>query len=296
MKCEICKKATATEVLSREDAGEDGELYVCSACARTERARRKAKSQKTRRMLGLPPGVSMSITEVGVDGEGSPDAAPILGALMNAMKDFVSSLEPSEHQMKASSADEHVASEVITAESVESAYRVKNAFHLEGLCLIGEIDAVRRALHALEMDLEGFSADGINETGHIYRIRYRCEAERAKRVVKDILREERNARRRLREDFARVFEDAVCRALAILKNCRLLSKGEFFDLLSPLRLAAKEKLLDGLTFSQVDRMMNAIDISDTGDLLTQEENDRVDGERADVMNKRFEEVMLNEVL
>ena len=65
---------------------------------------------------------------------------------------------------------------------------------------------------------------------------HRAGAETAGRVVKAILREERNARIRLFEELPRVFGDSLCRALAVLKNCRLLSPGECFDLLSPLRL------------------------------------------------------------
>ena len=120
--------------------------------------------------------------------------------------------------------------------------------------------------------------------------------ERAKRVAEDLLREEKNARIRLKEELPRVFGDSLCRALAILKNCRLLSAGELFDLLSPMRLAAKEKMLDGITLAEIERMMNDQDLSNSEDRLSQDERDRVDAERADEMNKRFEEVMLDDVL
>ena len=64
MKCEICHKADASEAISRGDGGEDDELYVCAACAKAEKERRQRKSQRTRKVTGLPPGVSMSITEI----------------------------------------------------------------------------------------------------------------------------------------------------------------------------------------------------------------------------------------
>jgi hypothetical protein len=92
----------------------------------------------------------------------------------------------------------------------------------------------------------------------------------------------------------RVFGDSLCRALAILKNCRLLSPGELYDLLSPLRLAAIEGMLDGITLAEIESIAAGLDLSNYEDRLNQEERDRVDAERADEMNRRFEDVVLNE--
>jgi len=41
-------------------------------------------------------------------------------------------------------------------------------------------------------------------------------------------------------------------------------------------------------------MMSEVDLSGSEDRLEQSERDRVDAERADEMNRRFEDVMLNE--
>ena len=112
--------------------------------------------------------------------------------------------------------------------------------------------------------------------------------------MEDLLREERNARVRLFEEMPRVFGDSLCRALAILKNCRLLSPGEFFDLLSPLRLAAAEGMLDGIGRDEIEQMLVSTDLSGSEDKLEQVERDRVDADRADEMNRRFEDVVLNE--
>ena len=129
---------------------------------------------------------------------------------------------------------------------------------------------------------------------HVFRLGYSGSQEQAKRFVEDLLAQERNARIRLREELPRVFGDSLCRALAILKNCRLLSPGELFDLLSPLRLAAIEKMLDGITLRTIESMMTKIDLSSREDGLEVNERDRIDAERADEMNARFEDVVLNE--
>ena len=296
MKCELCHNADACEAIVPEGGSEDDELYVCSACAKAERDKRQKRSQRTRKVTGLPPGVSMSITEISPgprgegDGEGPP---PFIGAIMNAFQDMVNGMEKGAGRERRPRSGEM---SELPAGRIPSEYRIKGGFHLEGLHLIGELDAVKRGLHALGMELAGIAADGVNEAGHVYALRYAGSAERAKRVAEDLLREEKNARVRLKTELPRVFGDSLCRALAILKNCRLLSPGELFDLLSPMRLAAKQKMLDGITLAEIERMMSDADLSGSEDKMSQEERDRIDADRADEMNRRFEEVMLDDVL
>ena len=301
MKCELCHNADAETAIVRGEGDAAEELYVCHACAKAERQRRQKKSQRTRKVTGLPPGMSMSITEIrrvsddaGEDAgedENGENPPPILGAIMNAFQDMVSDIEKAAKQSKDEKGPDY---HDFPASRVDAAYRIGTRLHLEGLHLIGELDAVKRAVRALRMELVGVSADGVHETGHVYTLRYAGSSEQVKRVVEDLLREERNARVRLFEELPRVFGDSLCRALAIMKNCRLLSPGEYFDLLSPLRLAAKEEMLDGITSEEIEKMLLEIDLSSSEDKLEQAERDKVDAERADEMNSRFEDVMLNE--
>ena len=296
MKCELCHKADAQTAIVRGEGDGAEELYVCHACAKAERLRHQKKSQRTRKVTGLPPGMSMSITQIGPAGEeGEEDDGenppPFIGAIMNAFQDMVSDIEKAH---EASKKEKGPSYHDFPTSRVDAAYRIGGRLHLEALHLIGELDAVKRALHALEMDLVGVDADGVRETGHVYSLRYVGSSERAKRAVADLLREERNARVRLFEEMPRVFGDSLCRALAVMKNCRLLSPGECFDLLSPLRLAAKEGMLDGIDFAEIERRLLESDLTSSEDKLEQEERDRVDAERADEMNARFEDVVLNE--
>ena len=302
MKCELCHNADAETAIVRGEGDEADELYVCHACAKAERQRRQKKSQRTRKVTGLPPGMSMSITEIrrvsdedtGEDAgedENGENPPPILGAIMDAFQDMVSDIEKAAKQSKDEKGPEY---HDFPASRVDAAYRIGTRLHLEALHLIGELDAVKRAIHALRMELVGVTADGVHDTGHVYTLRYAGSSEQVKRVVEDLLREERNARVRLFEELPRVFGDSLCRALAIMKNCRLLSPGEYFDLLSPLRLAAKEEMLDGITSDEIEKMLVEVDLTSSEDKLEQAERDKVDAERADEMNKRFEDVVLNE--
>jgi len=282
MKCELCHNADAQVAIEKNDE----ELYVCKACAEKERVSRQKRSQRTRKITR--DGMEMTVTEITPDGVEPPQ---IVKAIMNAFDGVLSGIEKASQEAKKS---EKPALHDFPVERAESAYRIGSGLHLEGLYLIGEFEAVRRAAHALNMDLIGITADGVKDAGHVYRLGYTGPQEQAKRFVEDLLAQERNARIRLREEMPRVFGDSLCRALAILKNCRLLSPGEFFDLLSPLRLAAIEKMLDGITLKTIEAMMMKIDLSSKEDGMDVVERDRIDAERADEMNARFEDVVLNE--
>ena len=309
MKCELCHNRQAeTAIVVRKD-GEDAELYVCKECARAEKSRRQQKSQRTRKVTGLPPGVSMSVTQIGGEGPANGEPPPIVSAIINAFQDMVSDIDKARGESAAKKAPKY---RDFPCGRSDARYRIGARLHLEGLHLIGELEAVKRAVAALRMQLVGLEADGVRDAGHAYLVRYTGSAERARRVVEDILAQERNARVRLFEEMRRHFGDALCRALAILKNCRMLSGGELFDLLSPMRLAAMEKLLDGIGLKEVNSML--ADLSeelgadeDAGlpegaelpeanpaDEDSPEALDAADAERADAMNRRFEDVVLNE--
>ena len=53
-------------------------------------------------------------------------------------------------------------------------------------------------------------------------------------------------------------------------------------------------MLDGITLKEIESMMAEIDLSSKEDKVDQVERDRIDGLRADAMNSRFEDVVLNE--
>lgn len=285
MKCEICHQADAETAIVRPDSEGEEELYVCKACAQELRRAKQKRSQRTRKVSELPPGMSITVS-------GNADAPPpIIGAILDAVNGMVSDLEKA--KKKASSKQKPTFHDFPVGR-VESAYRYAGKLHLEGLHLIGELEAVKRAMHALRMELAGVTADGIKSAGHAFDLRYSGSQEQAKRVVEDLITQERNARMRLFEEMPRVFGDALCRALAILKNSRLLSPGELFDLLSPLRLGALEGLLDGEGIDELESLADEIDLSSAEDKLDQNDRDRIDAERADEMNRRFEDVVLNE--
>lgn len=286
MKCELCHNADAETAILRTECGEETELYVCRACAKTEKANRQKKSHRTRKVAGLPPGMSITLSG------NTDEVPPFIGSIINAVNGMVSDLEMAEAARGERRRKQRKIE--LSVSDVKSAYRLAGGLHLEALHLIGELEAVKRAAHALELELAGIDADGVSGAGHVFRLIHGGNAARAERFMADLVEQERNARIRLFEEMPRIFGDALCRALAILKNCRLLAPGELFDLLSPLRLAALEKMLDGIKLAELEKMIAGVDLTGSEDRMEQYERDRIDARRADEMNARFMDVVLNE--
>jgi hypothetical protein len=288
MKCEICHKAEAETAVENQVGDDSEELYVCRACARNLKKKRQQMSQRTRKSPISGPG-GMSITVSGNVGEAPP---PIIGAILDAVHGMVSDMERKGGE---STRAENAKLARYRAEDVTDVCRIGDKLHLEALHLIGELEAAKRAARALRMELQGVDADGVKTSGHVFDLMHSGNGETARRFVADLVEQERTARVRLINEFPRVFGDSLCRALAILKNCRLLSPGELFDLLSPLRLAALDRMLEGIAIGEIETILAGVDLSSSEDKLSQDERDRVDAQRADEMNRRFENVVLNEL-
>jgi len=291
MNCELCHQNKAEVALNVVRDGVEDEMYVCKECAKRERVGRQKKSQRTRKVAGLPPGMSVSITEVSGDEVPPQVVEALMGAVGGLFEKTLGKKTGDERPVRDGKSEKL---HTLPCERAEEPFRIGHRLHLEGLHLVGEMDAVKRSMRALGLELEGVDADGVHDAAHVYELMYKGAAERARRVAEDLLAQERSARVRLLEEMPRVFGDSLGRALAILKNCRLLSPGELFDLLSPLRLAAYEHLLDGITLDEIMELANDLDLGSREDGMEQAERDRVDAARADAMNARFEDVVLNE--
>jgi hypothetical protein len=55
-----------------------------------------------------------------------------------------------------------------------------------------------------------------------------------------------------------------------------------------------ENMLEGITLRSIESLIASIDIYNKEEMLDQRQRDKVDAARADDMNKRFEDVVINE--
>ncbi|MGN0851919.1 MAG: hypothetical protein ACI4Q3_00925 [Kiritimatiellia bacterium] len=182
---------------------------------------------------------------------------------------------------------------------------IEGEFHLEGLHLIGDLPPVLAGLEAVRFSSRSLNTDGIRQAAHLFRISNNATLgileddliARTERIFGDLVTQELAARKALVRDNPRVFADSVARALAILGSARLLAPGELFDLLSPVLLAASMGFLDGITRTEILKMMNAqldkpeLPPSETPD--DERVRDDRDSRLADRINRRFATVAFN---
>ena len=306
MKCELCHNAEAETAIATGEG--DDELYVCKECARREKVRRQNSKRSVRKTSGGPRQAPPRRKDGGESAiEGGGEVPPeMLEALADAARGLADDLDTHLGRNAADAAaggredappppPPPVPDAPVDISFLPAAQSLAGGMQLEGLYLIGDLECVGRALRALDISMEGLSLDGISDAGHVFA--FKCvkgAEEAAARVIRDLSARERSARASLETDYRRVIGDAACRALAILKSCRLLSQGELFDLLSPLRLAAQSHYLDGMDAREIDKLMKKAVRQANKEEANPDVRDRVDGELADRMNNMFEDVILGE--
>ena len=184
--------------------------------------------------------------------------------------------------------------------------RIEAEVHLEGLHIIGDLPQVLAGLAAMRIDCQGVDMDGIRNVAHIFRIGNgssiglpeRVLVSRIARAFAQLAKQETAARKVLVAEHPLLFLDSLERALAILRNARLLSPGEYIDLLSPVRLAAIMGFLEGISREEVDKIMRRnLEKPQQSPPATQEEErqrDNRDADFADRVSAFFAKVRLND--
>ena len=81
---------------------------------------------------------------------------------------------------------------------------------------------------------------------------------------------------------------------ALLIPSVIYSLSKAFDNMPDMLVAAMEKMLDGITLRGVESLIASIDIYNKEDTLDQRQRDKIDAARADDMNSRFEDVVVND--
>ncbi len=185
-----------------------------------------------------------------------------------------------------------------------TAMEIEGTFHLEGLSIIGDLDATLNGIAALRFRSSSIIEDGVQQAARVFRISNNSTLgitdreliKRATRVFDDLATQELSARISLVDDMPRILLDAIQRSLALLRSARLLSPGEVLDMLSPLRLAASMGFIAGMTLQQIDEMMgqefNTPPIGEAQSQADERRRNERDGRLADHCNRLFAKVRL----
>ena len=164
--------------------------------------------------------------------------------------------------------------------------RVSCLAHLPALSRLGRMPSVLENLSHLGVTARGIYGEGTVALGDFYQISNatclgRTEAEFCQnidRVVRNLIRQEISAREALLKDRFRVrTEDAVYRALGLLKSARTISYEEFMQNVSLARMGAAMGWKTGVdfsTFNQVTLLMQPAHVqAAAGKALGPEERD-----------------------
>lgn len=184
--------------------------------------------------------------------------------------------------------------------NVGTGLRASVMVHLLGLRLTDELDAVLRALSALRLAVRGLYGEGTEAAGHLFQVSNqgtlgqteRQVIETLMRQVRELIRQEHRARLRLLRDSPVLLHDCVARALALLRQARMMSSDEAVDYLSALRLGVQMRLLRNISVARLDAMMldiQPIHLQEKLSITTTGSNER-DMHRADWLRRKLAEV------
>ena len=134
---------------------------------------------------------------------------------------------------------------------VGTGMKVSVLAHLPALVMVGEIDKVVNALRQLQFAVEGYDGQGSAVRGDIFQIfNLGTLGNSEQEIVKDftyhinrVVTYEKQAREQLMTRNKLALADKACRALAVLKNCRLITAQETVERLSDLRLGISLELV-----------------------------------------------------
>lgn len=157
--------------------------------------------------------------------------------------------------------------------------------HLPALVMTGRIRNIIESLAKMSFAVRGYHGEGSKSRGDLFQISNQLTlglseedlVNDLKRMLSQLIEQERKARRELYRQRTAFIEDKVMRSLGLLKYARLMSDDEAMMLFSDLRLGLALNLVKGFTAADINRLLATIgpaSIQKThGHLMPPEERD-----------------------
>ncbi|MGE5654356.1 MAG: ATP--guanido phosphotransferase, partial [Bacillota bacterium] len=141
--------------------------------------------------------------------------------------------------------------------------RASVMMHLPALVMTEKINKILSAIGQVGLVARGIYGEGTQAQGSIFQISNQITLGQSEPeiidnisgVTKQIIEQERAARRALQNAAAIDLHDRVARACGVLSNARKMSSQEAMQLLSDLRLGLSLQLVSGLDHAAVDEML-----------------------------------------
>lgn len=255
MLCELCHKKEARQaILHKTDDGER-ELYVCPACAAKHPDEGVTRDAPAEGGNGVQEEEEKSMELIKV----ATDVAASIAGAFKAIGDKIN-------------ASKTCAIYNMAREKPE--FEFCGAVHLKALDMLGEIRHVISAMNAVGLIPVSLELDGTRCLGSAFKIGYKeGDEDLARRWVKELIAQEGFARLRLVQEHPLLIEDAAARTVALLQNCRLISRAELVDAYSMLKFVRLYLKITWLPNAYIDTC-----IKELSETISRQRDNTDDGE------------------
>lgn len=147
--------------------------------------------------------------------------------------------------------------------NVGTGLRASVMMHLPSLVLSKQIGKVMQALSKLNIAARGLYGEGTEASGNFFQFSNQVTLgqkevdiiDSFERVIRQIIENEREARKTLTEKKQEKFYDQIWRALGVLKSARLINSKEATSLLSMVRLGVDAEIIQGLEREKLNELL-----------------------------------------
>lgn len=144
--------------------------------------------------------------------------------------------------------------------------RASVMMHLPVLVMTGKIGAIVENIRKMGYSVRGYYGENSNSFGNVFQISNQItlglnEEELIsdiKKLIQQIMEQERSLRKHLYEKNSVFIEDKVFRSLGILQNARILTSDEAVKLISDIRFGVALGIIEGIKEENLNRIMAAI--------------------------------------
>lgn len=149
--------------------------------------------------------------------------------------------------------------------NVGTGMRASVMMHLPALAITGYLNSLINAVSKLGIAVRGLYGEGTEAMGNIYQISNQVTLgisedetlENLKGIVKQVVAQERTARKKLLEQSQLQLEDKLYRSYGIFTHARIMTSEEFMKLLSDVRLAVNLGIINDMQIEQLNELMVA---------------------------------------
>ncbi len=147
--------------------------------------------------------------------------------------------------------------------NVGTGLRASCMLHLPCLVMTKQINKVLQALSKLNLAVRGLYGEGTEASGNFFQISNQSTLGQSEidiidgfeKVIRQIIDNEREARKTLSEKKQQKFFDQIWRALGVLKSARIMTSKEATGLLSMLRLGMDIEVIKGLNRKNLNELL-----------------------------------------